>query len=308
MIDGKALKRARQAAQLTQAGLAKAVGMAAQQLAAIEQGRVKTTKFLAQLARTLNVPLGELDPDWVAFDAPRPRVARGRRDAGRDERGDADYTAFAAEVLRIRAKSGATLPLVFNRAQRHIHDRLEAQRAELGRVRALVLKGRQQGCSTYIGGRFYHRTSRGRGLRAFILTHETRATQNLFEMVERFHANCPEAERPLTGAANAEELWFSALDDSLRVQVTIKTDGRFHKHLSLGEKRIETLATDVVQHAESDDDFEIITGYNQRIRQDEVFVNEIVFIDSLGKSVKYADAWEHLGAFFKRLKKAGALG
>src|SRR6266568_1053153 len=132
--------------------------------------------------------------------------------------------------------------------------------------------------------------------------------KNLFEMVERYHANCPEAERPLTGAANAEELWFSALDDSLRVQVTIKTDGRFHKHLSLGEKRIETLATDVVQHAESDDDFEIITGYNQRIRQDEVFVNEIVFIDSLGKSVKYADAWEHLGAFFKRLKKAGALG
>jgi transcriptional regulator with XRE-family HTH domain len=217
MIDGKALKRARQAAQLTQAGLARAVGMAAQQLAATEQGRVKTTKFLAALARALNVPLGELDPDWAAFDPPRPAVARARRDKARDERLAEDYAAFAAATLRIRSKSGTTLPLVFNCAQQHIHERLEAQRQNLGRVRALVLKGRQQGCSTYIAGRFYHRTIRGRGLRAFILTHETRATQNLFEMIERFHANCPEAERPLTGASNAEELWFSALDSGFKV-------------------------------------------------------------------------------------------
>ena len=72
MIDGKALKRARQAAQLTQAGLARAVGMSAQQLAAIEQGRVKTTKFLGQFARVLNMRFGEIDPDWAAFDQPRP--------------------------------------------------------------------------------------------------------------------------------------------------------------------------------------------------------------------------------------------
>ena len=217
MIDAKALKRARQAARLTQAGLAKAVGMSAQQLAAIEQGRVKTTKFLGSFARVLDVALGALDPEWAAFDHLRKTAPRARRDAGTDRRHEADYPAFAAETLRIRGKSGTTLPLAFNRAQRHIHARIEAQREELGRVRALVLKGRQQGCSTYIAGRFYHRTSRGRGLRAFILTHEARATRNLFEMVERFHANCPEAERPLTGAANAEELWFSALDSGFKV-------------------------------------------------------------------------------------------
>ncbi|TMJ44811.1 MAG: helix-turn-helix transcriptional regulator [Alphaproteobacteria bacterium] len=71
MIDGRAVKRAREAAHLTQAGLAKAAGMAAQTVSAIEQGRLKWTKFLPQLARVLNLTLGELDADWAAFDAPR---------------------------------------------------------------------------------------------------------------------------------------------------------------------------------------------------------------------------------------------
>src|SRR5205823_9894936 len=67
---------------------------------------------------------------------------------------DADYALFAREILRIRTKAGAVAPLAFNRAQSHVHAALEAQRASLGRVRALILKGRQQGCSTYyIGGR-----------------------------------------------------------------------------------------------------------------------------------------------------------
>src|SRR5438034_3285103 len=217
MIDGSAVKRAREAAHLTQAGLAKAAGMAAQTVSAIEQGRLKWTKFLPQLARVLNLTLGELDADWAAFDAPRRAAMPASRDPQARQRLDADYPRFAGEILRIRTKGGAIRPLFFNRAQHHVHAALEAQREHLGRVRALILKGRQQGCSTYIGGRYYHRASRGRGLRAFILTHEARATHNLFEMVERFHANCPAAEKPLTGAANAEELYFDALDSGFKV-------------------------------------------------------------------------------------------
>src|SRR5438046_2199416 len=69
-----------------------------------------------------------------------------------------DFPSFATEHLHIRSKSGAIVPLVFNRAQAFVHERLEAQRTESGRVRALILKGRQQGCSTYVAARFYHRT------------------------------------------------------------------------------------------------------------------------------------------------------
>jgi hypothetical protein len=128
-----------------------------------------------------------------------------------------DFEHFASRLLMIRTKSGAIRPLVLNRAQRHIHERLEAQRAASGRVRALILKGRQQGCSTYVGARFYHRVAYAHGHRVFILTHEDAATQNLFEMVDRFHAHCHPRVRPSTGAANSKELYFDTLDSGYKV-------------------------------------------------------------------------------------------
>jgi hypothetical protein len=155
------------------------------------------------------------DPSFM--QALRHRLEKETLRRRTEARLDTDFEHFAAEHLRIRSKSGAIQPLILNRAQRFIHEKLEAQKAESGKVRALILKGRQQGCSTYVAARFYHRCSRARGLRVFILTHEEQATRNLFEIVERYHDNCGEALRPSTGAANAKELYFDQLDSGYKV-------------------------------------------------------------------------------------------
>lgn len=128
-----------------------------------------------------------------------------------------DYPHYASKCLKIRAKDGTIEAFALNKAQLYLHGRLEAQREVTGRVRALVLKGRQQGISTYIGGRFYHRTTHRRGLRCFILTHEQDATNNLFGMVERYHDHCPALVKPSTGAANAKELAFDKLESGYAV-------------------------------------------------------------------------------------------
>lgn len=128
-----------------------------------------------------------------------------------------DFPFYAANCMLIRSKGGAIQALRLNRAQQYIHERLEEQRAETGRVRALILKGRQQGCSTYVAARYYHQTTWNRGIRTFILTHEDKATQNLFEMVNRYHENCPPFVKPSTGAANAKELVFDKIDSGYRV-------------------------------------------------------------------------------------------
>lgn len=128
-----------------------------------------------------------------------------------------DFRYYAPRSLKIRSDTGELVPLNLNRGQRFLHDKLEEQCAATGKVRALVLKGRQMGISTYIGGRFYHKTTHRRGNRTFILTHEQVATDNLFQMVERFHDNCPILLKPQTGAANAKELSFPLLDSGYQV-------------------------------------------------------------------------------------------
>jgi hypothetical protein len=128
-----------------------------------------------------------------------------------------DFIFFSERCLKIRTKSGAIEPFRMNRAQKYLHDQIEKQKLETGKVRVLILKGRQQGCSTYVGGRFYHRAIHNFGQRVFILTHEGEATKNLFEMVDRYHENCPEIIRPRTGTDNARALDFNILDSSYRV-------------------------------------------------------------------------------------------
>ncbi len=128
-----------------------------------------------------------------------------------------DYPYYAHNFLKIRTKSGAIKKFAFNSVQKYLHSRLEEQRAECGKVRALILKGRQEGCSTYVGGRFYHHTTHHKGIRTFILTHELEATTNLFDMVERFHEHINPNFKPSTGKSNRKELIFDRLDSGYRV-------------------------------------------------------------------------------------------
>lgn len=59
------------------------------------------------------------------------------------ERLAGDLEFYARNCLRIRTKSGDVHPFKFNRAQQYIHEKLEEQKRRTGRVRALILKGRQ---------------------------------------------------------------------------------------------------------------------------------------------------------------------
>lgn len=128
-----------------------------------------------------------------------------------------DFEHFARVGLRIRTKSGSVEPFKLNEAQRYIHACLEQQRKETGKVRAIVLKGRQMGASTYIEGRYYWKVTHRKGVQAYILTHEAESTAALFKMAERYHENCPEALRVSTGASNAKELSFDVIDSGYKV-------------------------------------------------------------------------------------------
>ena len=58
---------------------------------------------------------------------------------GRAERLVTDLPYYAEHCLKIRPKAGGLVPLILNRVHREVHDRIEAQLRDTGKVRALVL-------------------------------------------------------------------------------------------------------------------------------------------------------------------------
>lgn len=118
-----------------------------------------------------------------------------------------DLPLHAEQCLKVIDKKSHLVPLRFNKPQMIIHTLLEAQRAEFGMVRALILKGRKQGASTYIGGRFYSKVRLWKHRRAKVMAHDQASTDVLFSMVQRFYDNDP--LRLSTHAASAKEYAFS---------------------------------------------------------------------------------------------------
>lgn len=128
-----------------------------------------------------------------------------------------NFEVYSHACLRIRTKAGGVERFALNRTQRHLHQRLEAQLKDRRKVRALVLKGRQVGISTYLAGRYYHKTTHRRGYLTQILTHLDDASDNLFGMAKRFHEHCNPLVKPETGASNAKELAFHKLGSGYKV-------------------------------------------------------------------------------------------
>lgn len=124
-----------------------------------------------------------------------------------------DFAFYARNCLKVLPKEGGTpVPFILNKAQTYIHSRIEEQLATTGKVRVLLLKGRQQGGSTYIQARFRWKLKHSKGKKAYVVAHEQAASDNLFKMAKRYHDNEPEDVRPVLGASNSQEIWFKALD------------------------------------------------------------------------------------------------
>lgn len=120
----------------------------------------------------------------------------------------AHYPAFAHDCLKIALEQGGVGPFMFNSTQWDLHRQLEQQLSNFGRVRAIILKPRREGLSTYIGGRFYHKTIFGDGLRTRVTAHLDASTKALFKMVQLYQRYMPDDLRPATKEDSANSLSF----------------------------------------------------------------------------------------------------
>lgn len=128
-----------------------------------------------------------------------------------------DFEYFSRNCLKIRPKEGDICPFILNSAQRIVLTEIERQLKERNYVRIIILKGRQQGVSTFMQGYFFWKVIHSKGMRAFILTHMTSATANLFKLTNRFYQYLPDYVKPWVDRQNSEELSFTRLDSGYAI-------------------------------------------------------------------------------------------
>jgi hypothetical protein len=128
-----------------------------------------------------------------------------------------DFEYYARHALKIRTKDGDVVNLKLNEAQRRLLEMVEAQMKAEGRVRVIILKARQMGLSTAVGGWLYAWVSQRKAQKAMVVTHHADSTKALFDMTKRYHDNCPEALKPSTKYASRRELKFDRLDSGYAV-------------------------------------------------------------------------------------------
>ena len=125
-----------------------------------------------------------------------------------------DFPFYAKSALSIRTKAGDISPLSLNPAQQILDEAVQKQVATDGKIRVIILKARQQGLSTYVGGYLYYAVSQQKARKAMVITHHADSTRALFDMTKRYHEHCPDILKPHTKYSSRRELSFDILDSS----------------------------------------------------------------------------------------------
>ena len=120
------------------------------------------------------------------------------------------FEDFATEQLKIITKDAGEgfVPFTFNEAQQVMNAALESQLKETGRVRAIILKARQQGISTFCAGRVFWKTFFTPFTRSVVMAHDSATSDALFDMSKNIIARMDGDIAPVFKKSNAKEIQF----------------------------------------------------------------------------------------------------
>ena len=119
-----------------------------------------------------------------------------------------DFSLFAEEQVKIITKDATEgfVPFKLNAAQVEITKRLSKQLEDTGKVRAIILKARQQGISTYCAGRVFWKSFFTPYARSVVMAHDSATSDALFNMSKNLIKNMQGELAPEERKSNAKEI------------------------------------------------------------------------------------------------------
>ena len=119
-----------------------------------------------------------------------------------------DFSQFSKEQIQIITKDATEgfVPFKLNTAQEIITEKLSKQIEETGKVRAIILKARQQGISTYCAGRVFWKSYFTPYARSVVMAHDSATSDSLFNMSKNLIKNMSGELAPTELRSNAKEI------------------------------------------------------------------------------------------------------
>ena len=119
-----------------------------------------------------------------------------------------NFAKFAEEQIKIVTKDATQgfVPFKLNQSQQYITDKLSEQLESTGKVRAIILKARQQGISTYCAGRVFWKTYFAQHTRSVVMAHDSATSDALFTMSKNLIQNMEGDLKPAEERSNAKEI------------------------------------------------------------------------------------------------------
>ena len=123
-----------------------------------------------------------------------------------------DFALFAEEQVKIITKDASQgfVNFKLNECQRRITDALSKQLEETGKVRAIILKARQQGISTYCAGRVFWKSYFTAYARSVVMAHDSATSDALFAMSKNLMRNMDGELAPKEIKSNSKEIGLNS--------------------------------------------------------------------------------------------------
>jgi hypothetical protein len=130
-----------------------------------------------------------------------------------------NFELFAKEQIKILPKDSSQgfKYFEFNEAQTIVNGKIEEQLRETGRVRAIILKARQMGLSTYTTARVFWKSYFNAYNKSVVMAHDAATSDALFSMSRNTISNMDPMFRPAFKKSNAKEIMFEHNDSGYRL-------------------------------------------------------------------------------------------
>ena len=175
-----------------------------------------------------------------------------------------DFRRLAYEQLKVKTKppNPRIIPMYpLLDPQEVILQSIEAQVREHGFVRHVVLKSRQQGCSTLCLGLLFQRAALHRNVNTFTAANDKATAENLFRIQRLFLESLDPSLRPKTRYSTKRELTFEDEDDpEAGLRSSMYVDSANNIHLGVSRTITALHLSEVARYEKSVDAIPSILG------------------------------------------------